>query len=115
MARACAVATAALLALCACASSDEESDAETALILQAVPVGTPFKQAEGAMQALGFSCASGHMRLTDSKGNVREAEPHLLCEREERVWLACIKRTRSFLLQRDGRLSNVLVSVGRFC
>lgn len=105
-----------LAALCAYGcSAEDEVDAEAAAILARLPKGTPFNDAAAAMRALGFSCITGQRQFTDAKGAVRDAEPHLSCEREERYWLACRKRTRAILLQLNGRLSNVLVNVGRFC
>jgi hypothetical protein len=67
------------------------------------------------MRALGFSCSEGQRQFTDARGVTRDAEVHLTCEREVRHWLVCSKRTRAFLLQLNGRVSNVLVNVGRFC
>ncbi len=105
---------AAALFLAAC-STEDEVDAESAVILKQVPLGTPFKEQSGAMQRLGFTCREGQQQFGDRKGNWRDAEPHLSCEREERYRFACAKRTRAVLLQLNGRLSNVLVNVGRFC
>jgi len=67
------------------------------------------------MQRLGFSCSAGQLQFGDKKGTWRDAEPHLTCQREERYPLACARRTRVVMLQLNGRLSNVLVNVGRFC
>lgn len=105
-----------LMALGACGyAGDDEPEAEAAIILARVPVGTPFNELPVAMRALGFSCATGRRQFTDSKGRVRDADSHLVCEREQSYWLVCSKRTRAVLLQLNGRLSNVLVNVGRFC
>jgi hypothetical protein len=82
-------------------SEQDDIDAETAAILKEVPLGTAFNEVTGAMQRLGFAC--------------RETRSELACEREQRHWLVCIRRTRVILLPLDGRLSNVLVNVGRFC
>jgi hypothetical protein len=38
-----------------------------------------------------------------------------VCERETREWLICTRRARAILIPLNGRLSNVLVNVGRFC
>ena len=110
----CVAAILAFLCIHGC-SSEDEIDAESAAILARVPRGTPFNDAAAEIRALGFSCTTGQRQFTDAKGRVRDAEPHLTCEREERYWLACSKRTRAILLQLNGRLSNVLVNVGRFC
>jgi len=89
-----------VLFLHACSDQDEV-DAETAAILKQVPPGMAWKDLPAAMQRLGFSCTQ---RGSD-----------LSCERETNHWLVCTKRTRAILLQQNGRLSNVLVNVGRFC
>ena len=66
-------------------------------------IGTPSEQ-----------ITPGRKRFV-SNGKVRDAEPHLECAREETYLLACRRRTRAILLQLNGRLSNILVNVGRFC
>jgi hypothetical protein len=105
-----------LMALGACGyAGSDEIDAESAVILARVPVGTSFNDVPAAMGALGFSCTTGNRQFTDAKGTVRDAEPHLVCEREQSDWLICSRRTRAILLQLNGRLSNVLLNVGRFC
>jgi len=110
------IAAAILAALGACGyASDDEIDAESAAILARAPVGTSFKALPAAMGALGFSCSAGRRQFTDAKGDLRETEPHLVCEREQSAWLICTRRTRAVLIQQDGRLTNVLVNVGRFC
>jgi hypothetical protein len=96
-------------------SDQDEVDEESAAILKQVPLGTSFAQLPEAMRRLGFSCTGGSKQFKDAKGAVRDAEAHLSCEREERYWLVCTRRTRAILLQLEGRLSNVLVNVGRFC
>lgn len=96
-------------------SGADEVEAESAAILSRVPVGTPFGDLPAAMRGLGFSCAPGRRQFTDAKGTLRDAEPHLSCEREQGYWLLCSRRTRAILLQLNGRLSNILVNVGRFC
>ena len=98
----CAAALLAALGGCGYAGSDE-IDVESAAILARAPVGSSFKAAPGALAALGFTC------------NARDAGRHLVCERETPEWLICTRRTRAILIQQDGRLSNVLVNVGRFC
>ena len=111
------VAAAALLmtlGACGYAGSDE-IDAESAAILVRVPVGTSFNDVPGAMGALRFSCTTGRRQFPDAKGEMRETEPHLVCEREISNWLICTRRTRAILIQANGRLSDVLVNVGRFC
>jgi len=109
-------AAAILVTLCACGyAGDDEIQAETAAILKRVPVGTPFNDVPVVMRALGFSCTTGRKQFRDAKGRVRDAEPHLVCEREQSYWLVCSRRTRAILLQLNGRLSNVLVNVGHFC
>ena len=100
--------------LCGCAGEDE-IDAESKALLQRVPIGTPFSEVPAAMQRLGFSCLQDVRQFIDGSGATRDAEPHLSCTREERYWLACGRRTRVNLLQLRGRLSNVLVNIGRFC
>ena len=110
------LAAAALLAgLCAYDTPErDEIDAESAAILARVPIDTPFVAVPAAMQALGFSCTSGRRQFI-SKGEPRDAEAHLECVREEPYLLVCKRRTRAILLQHLGRLSNILVNVGRFC
>jgi hypothetical protein len=109
-------AVAVLMSLGACGyASSDEIDAESAAILARAPVGSAFKGAAAAMSALGFSCGTGRREFVDSKGTAREAEPHLVCERERSEWLICTRRTRAILIQQNGRVSNVLVNVGRFC
>jgi hypothetical protein len=109
-------AVAILMALGACGyAGSDEVDAESAAILARVPVGTSFNGVPGAMAALGFSCNTGRRQFTDATGNVRQTEPHLVCERESSDWLICSRRTRAILLQLNGRLSDILVNVGRFC
>jgi hypothetical protein len=109
-------AAAILMALGACGyAGSDEIEAESAAILTRVPVGTSFKSVPAAMGALGFSCTTGSRQFTNAKGKVREAEPHLVCEREQSDWLICTRRTRAILIQLNGRLSDVLVNVGRFC
>ena len=108
--------TALLMTLGACGyAGSDEIEAESAAILARVPVGTSFDNVPAAMGALGFSCTSGRRQFPDAKGVMRETEPHLVCERERSDWLICTRRTRAILLQLDGRLSDVLVNVGRFC
>jgi len=105
-----------LMGLWACGySGTDEIEAESAAILARVPVGTPFKELPAAMQELGFSCSVSRRQFTGAKGNVRDSEPHLSCDREQSYWLVCSKRTRAILLQLNGRLSNVLVNLGHFC
>jgi hypothetical protein len=109
-------AAAILVALGACGyAGSDEIDAESAAILARVPVGTSFIDVPGAMAAVGFSCNTGRRQFTDATGNVRQTEPHLVCERESSDWLICTRRTRAILIQLNGRLSDVLVNVGRFC
>ena len=105
MARAAALALLLALGACGYASSDE-IDAESAHILARVPVGSAFRAAAAGMSALGYSCR---------KGDARDTEFHLVCERESPVWLICTRRTRAILIQQNGLVSNVLVNVGRFC
>jgi len=102
------------LGACGYAGSDE-IDAESAAILARTPVGSAFKDVPAEMGALGFSCTAGRRQFTDAKGAARETEPHLVCERETREWLICTRRARAILIPLNGRLSNVLVNVGRFC
>ena len=109
-------AVAILMALGACGyAGSDEIEAESAAILARVPVGTSFNDVPAAMEALGFSCTTGRRQFPDAKGEMREAEPHLVCEQESSAWLICSRRTRAILLQLNGRLSDVLVNVGRFC
>lgn len=108
--------TALLMTLGACGyAGSDEIEAESAAILARVPVGTSFDNVPAAMGALGFSCTSGRRQFPDAKGEMRDTEPHLVCERERSDWLICTRRTRAILLQLNGRLSEVLVNVGRFC
>jgi hypothetical protein len=110
-----AVATvASALAACGYAGGDE-IEAESAAILARVPVGTSFKDVPAAMAALGFICTTRSRQFTDAKGNMRDTEPHLVCEREQNEWLVCSRRTRAILLQTHGRLTEALVNVGHFC
>lgn len=105
-----------LTALCACSSvDDDEIQAESAAILARVPIGTPYGELPAAMRELGFSCIEGRQQFTDKTGAVRDASPHLSCEREQSHWLLCTRRTRVIHLQLNGKLSNILVNVGRFC
>ena len=109
-------AAAVLISVGACGyAGSDEIEAETAAVLARVPVGTSFSNVPAAMEGLGFSCTTGRRQFTDAKGTVRETEPHLVCEREQSDWLICSRRTRAILIQLNGRLSNVLVNVGRFC
>ena len=109
-------AAAILIALGACGyAGGDEIDAESAAILARVPVGTSFNSVPAAMGALGFSCTTARRQFPDVKGDIREPEPHLVCERESSIWLICTRRTRAILIQLNGRLSDVLVNVGRFC
>jgi len=109
-----AVAVLMTLGACGYASSDE-IDAESAAILARAPVGSAFKDAAAAMGALGYSCNTGRREFVDAKGAARETAPHLVCERESSEWLICTRRTRAILIQQNGRVSNVLVNLGRFC
>lgn len=104
----------AALAACGYAGGDEV-ESESAAVLARVPVGTSFKEVPAAMAALGFICTTRSMQFTDAKGNLRDAEPHLVCEREQSEWLVCSRRTRAILLQAHGRLTEALVNVGHFC
>jgi len=109
-------AAAILIALGACGyAGGDEVDAESAVILARVPAGTSFNDVPAAMGALGFSCTTARRQFPDAKGEVRETEPHLVCERESSAWLICTRRTRAILIQVNGRLSDILVNVGRFC
>jgi hypothetical protein len=109
-------AAAILMALGACGyAGGDEVDAESAAILARAPVGTSFNDVPAAMATLGFSCNAGRRQFTDATGNVRQTELHLVCERERSDWLICTRRTRAILLQLNGRLSDILVNVGRFC
>ena len=105
-----------LMAVGACGyAGSDEIDAESAAILARAPVGTSFNDVPAEMEALGFSCTTALRQFPDAKGEMRETEPHLVCERESSDWLICRRRTRAILIQLNGRLSNVLVNVGRFC
>jgi hypothetical protein len=109
-------AAAILLMLVACGDSGrDEIDAESAAILARAPVGSAFKNAAAAMSALGYFCTTAQREFVDAKGATRKTEPHLVCERESPEWLICARRTRAILIQQDGRVSNVLVNVGRTC
>jgi hypothetical protein len=100
--------------LCGC-SGEDEVDAESRALLQQVPIGTPFQELPQAMQRLGYSCVEDVRRYVDRSGTTRDGATHLSCQREERSWLVCARRTRVELLQFNGRFSNALVNVGRFC
>ena len=104
----------ALLLVQGCASEDEV-DTEAAAILARVPKGSGFTDAADTVRSLGFACSAGRYEITDAQGRRRDAEPHLSCVREERYLLVCTRRTRVDLVQTSGRVSNVLVNVGRFC
>ena len=104
----------ALLLVQSC-SAEDEIDTEAAAILAQVPKGSAFTDGAATVQALGFSCTAGRYQVTDTQGRRRDAEPHLSCVREERYLLVCTRRTRVDLVQTSGRVSNVLVNVGRFC
>lgn len=101
---------AALLGACGYAD-DDEIQAETAAIQQRIPAGMPVADALAAMREAGFACVP-EQRLTE---NARETQQHFSCVREQSHWLVCTRRTRAILVQRDGKLSDVLVNVGRFC
>jgi hypothetical protein len=102
--------------LCGCGSADEdEIQAEATAILERVPLGTPFMDTPAAMGELGFSCAAERREITDAQGGVLGTESHFSCAREHSQWLICTRRTRVVLLQLNGKLSNILVNVGRFC
>ena len=109
-----AIAIVITLGACGDASSDEV-DAESAVILARVPVGSAFKGAAAAMSSLGYSCTTGRREFVDAKGAARETAPHLVCERETPAWLVCTRRVRAVLIQQNDLVSNVLVNVGRFC
>jgi len=102
------------LGACGYAGSDE-IETERVAILARVPIGTPFTELPAAMRALGFSCMTGRQQFIDANGQVRHADAHLSCEREQSEWLVCSRRTRAILLQTSGRLSEALVNVGHFC
>jgi hypothetical protein len=105
-----------LTVLAACGhADDDEIQAESAAILARVPIGTPYGDLAAAMRELGFACSEGRRQFSDRTGAMRDAAPHLSCEREQSYWLVCARRTRAFLIQLNGRLSNILVNVGRFC
>jgi len=99
----------------ACGSVDDEIQAESAAILARVPIGTPYGELPAALRELGFSCSEGRRQFSDRTGAMRDAAPHLSCEREQSHWLVCARRTRAILIQLNGKLSNILVNVGRFC
>jgi hypothetical protein len=67
------------------------------------------------MRELGYSCSEGRRQFSDRTGAMRDAAPHLSCEREQSHWLLCTRRARAILIQLNGKLSNILVNVGRFC
>lgn len=116
MTRARPAAVAVLMTLAACGyATGDEIDEESAAILARAPVGSAFKELPAAMATLGFSCSAARRQFAGAKGEARETEPHLVCERERGEWLICTRRTRAILIQQNGRLSNVLVNVGRFC
>jgi hypothetical protein len=103
------------VALGACGSVDDEIQAESAAILARMPIGTPYGELLAAMRDLGFTCIEGRRQFSDRTGAMRDAAPHLSCDREQSQWLVCARRTRVILIQLNGRLSNILVNVGRFC
>jgi hypothetical protein len=96
-------------------SGEDEVDTEAAAILAQVPKGSDFASAADTVRSLGFVCSAGRYRVIDAQGRERDAEPHLSCVREERYLLVCSRRTRVDLVQTQGRVSNILVNVGRFC
>jgi hypothetical protein len=105
-----------LTALYACGSAGEdEIQAETAAILERVPVGTPFMEVPAAMRALGFSCAAERREVADTQGGVRGTESHFSCTREQSHWLVCTRRTRAVFMHLNGKVANVLVNSGRIC
>lgn len=93
----------------------EEIESESDAILARAPIGTSFDSLPATLQALGYACTPGVKQFVDRKGVMRNAEAHFSCEREQNYWLLCTRRTRVILLQLNGRLSNILVNVGRFC
>jgi hypothetical protein len=103
------------LALAQGCAGEDEVDMEAAVILKQVPKGSGFADAADTVRSLGFVCSAGRYQVIDAQGRQRFADPHLSCVREERFLLVCTRRTRLDLMQTDGRVSNVLVNVGRFC
>ena len=102
-------------ALASACSDQDEIDAESAAILARMPRGSPFSLAVKQIHELGFTCNFGQLEYLDRSGHMQKAPAHLRCLREEAFLLACTRRTNAILVQRDGRLINVLVNVGRFC
>jgi hypothetical protein len=99
-----AAAIAALVAACGSAG-DEEIQAETAAIQARVPAGTPVADALAVMREAGFACVP----------EVRETQQHFSCVREQSHWLVCTRRTRVILPQQNGKVTDILVNVGRVC
>jgi hypothetical protein len=95
---------AALVAACGSAG-DDEIQAETATIQARVPAGTPVADALAFMREAGFACVP----------ETRETQQHFSCVREQSHWLVCTRRTRVILLQQNGKLTDILVNVGRVC
>jgi hypothetical protein len=95
-----------LVALGGCGhADDDEIETETAAIQKRISVGMPVADALAAMREAGFACVPEQ----------RATEQHFSCIHEQSVWLICTRRTRVILTQRDGKVSDVLVNVGRFC
>ena len=109
-----AILAAVLLALAACADEDEV-DAASAELLAKLPRGSAFSAAVTQIERLGFACNAGQIEFVDKRGTVQRGQPHLRCQLDEPFLAFCTKRTSAILIQRDGRLINVLVNVGRFC
>jgi hypothetical protein len=102
------------LALTACADEDE-IDAASADLLAKLPRGSAFSTAVTRIESLGFACNAGQIEFVDKRGTVQRGQPHLRCQLDEPFLAFCTKRTNAILIQRDGRLINVLVNIGRFC
>ena len=111
---ACVAVLAATLNGCGYAGEDE-IQAETAAILQHVPLGTPLLEVPAAMRAQGFSCTSERRDVADAQGGLRGTESHLSCLREQSQWLVCTRRTRAVFTHLNGNVGHVLVNVGNFC
>ena len=87
-------------------------------LLRQVPIGTPLPSSvDGAMQRLGFVLRPGLCGSSSTAAApTRDAEPHLSCSCAKNATGSPAAGARaSICCSCDGRLSNVLVNIGRFC
>lgn len=90
-------------------------------ILRLVPLGTQIDDARKVMEANGFKCT---LRENGSFGDVeygRYLTPiqigidYLYCDHEIPIGFDCVRRYQIALVNRDGSVAEVLVSIGLIC